>query len=43
VRALIVPGLAMQHLTTCEPSLEMLEVSIAAFNAMRAQESPINL
>jgi uncharacterized protein YqhQ len=43
VRALIAPGLALQHLTTREPSLEMLEVSIAAFNAMRAQESPISL
>lgn len=41
VRALIWPNLALQHLTTREPSLEMLEVSIAAFNAMRAGESAI--
>ncbi|HEX7976847.1 MAG TPA: DUF1385 domain-containing protein [Anaerolineales bacterium] len=41
VRMLIKPNLALQHLTTREPSLEMLEVSIAAFKAMRAQENPI--
>jgi len=34
VRFLIRPNLALQHLTTVEPSLDMLEVSIAAFNAM---------
>ncbi len=38
VRQLIKPNLALQHLTTREPSLDMLEVSIAAFKAMRAQE-----
>lgn len=41
VRMLIKPNLALQHLTTREPSLEMLEVSIAAFKAMRAQENPV--
>ncbi len=41
VRALIWPNLALQHLTTREPSLEMLEVSIAAFNAMRAGETAV--
>ena len=34
VRWLIRPNLAMQKLTTREPSLDMLEVSIAAFNSM---------
>ena len=43
VRWMIKPGLALQHLTTREPSPEMLEVSIAAFNAMRAQERQITL
>jgi uncharacterized protein YqhQ len=38
VRMLIKPNLALQHLTTREPSLEMLEVAIAAFKAMRAHE-----
>jgi uncharacterized protein YqhQ len=35
---MIKPNLALQRLTTREPSLEMLEVSIAAFNAMRKAE-----
>jgi uncharacterized protein YqhQ len=43
VRWLIKPNLALQHLTTREPSLDMLEVSIAAFNTMRAQEKEISL
>jgi uncharacterized protein YqhQ len=38
VRAIVRPNLALQHLTTREPSMEMLEVSIAAFEAMRNQE-----
>jgi uncharacterized protein YqhQ len=38
VHLLVKPNLALQHLTTREPSLDMLEVSIAAFKAMRAQE-----
>jgi uncharacterized protein YqhQ len=36
VRWMVKPNLALQHLTTREPSLEMLEVSIAGFNAMRS-------
>ena len=42
VRLLVKPNLALQNLTTREPSLEMLEVSIAAFNAMprRRKSSP---
>ncbi len=38
VKWLVKPGLALQHLTTREPDLPMLEVAIAAFNAMRLQE-----
>jgi uncharacterized protein YqhQ len=38
VRVLIKPNLALQHLTTREPTQDMLEVSIAAFNAMRLEE-----
>jgi uncharacterized protein YqhQ len=38
VRWLVKPNLALQHLTTREPSLDMLEVSIAAFNAMQVGE-----
>ncbi len=38
VRWLVKPNLVLQHLTTREPSSEMLEVSIAAFNAMRQEE-----
>jgi uncharacterized protein YqhQ len=39
VRWLIKPNLALQRLTTREPTSDMLEVSIAAFNAMRTSES----
>jgi len=38
VRLVVKPGLALQHLTTREPDLPMLEVAIAAFNAMRLRE-----
>jgi uncharacterized protein YqhQ len=38
VKWLIRPNLALQHLTTREPSLDMLEVSIAAFNCMIQKE-----
>jgi uncharacterized protein YqhQ len=49
VRWMVKPNLALQRLTTREPSPDMLEVSIAAFNAMtaternRAQEKPVRL
>ena len=43
VKLLIRPNLALQRLTTREPSREMLEVSIAAFNTMRNGERGINL
>ncbi len=38
VNLIVRPNLALQHLTTNEPTLEMLEVSIAAFNSMLEQE-----
>lgn len=38
VRLLVRPNLALQGLTTREPSLEIIEVSIAAFQAMRQAE-----
>ena len=34
VKALSMPGILLQKLTTCEPSLEQLEVAIAAMNAV---------
>ena len=43
VRLLIKPNLALQRMTTREPDLAMLEVSIAAFNAMRAEEARLSL
>lgn len=42
VRILIRPNLALQHLTTRQPSHEMLEVSIAAFQAMHSQEKQMS-
>ena len=41
VRWLIRPNLALQHLTTREPDLQMIEVAIASFNAMRKEESSL--
>ncbi len=38
VKMMIKPNLALQHLTTREPSLEMLEVSITAFTTMLEME-----
>jgi len=43
VRWLVRPNLALQRLTTREPSLDMLEVSIAAFNAMQVEERELSL
>ena len=43
VRLMVKPNLALQRLTTREPSEDMLEVSIAAFKAMREREREINL
>jgi len=39
VQLLVRPNLALQHLTTREPDSDMLEVAIAAFNAMRLEEN----
>jgi uncharacterized protein YqhQ len=41
VRWLIKPNLALQKLTTREPDLSMLEVSIRSFNEMRAAEQAL--
>ncbi len=41
VQALVRPNLALQRLTTREPDAGMLEVAIAAFNAMRAAEQDL--
>mgnify|MGYP001106202784 CR=1 FL=1 len=38
VKIVIKPNLALQRLTTREPTLEMIEVSITAFNAMKKME-----
>jgi uncharacterized protein YqhQ len=40
VRLLIRPNLALQHLTTRQPDLGMIEVAIAAFNTMYSLENP---
>jgi uncharacterized protein YqhQ len=39
VKLLIKPNLALQSLTTRQPDMQMLEVAIASFNAMRAAEN----
>jgi uncharacterized protein YqhQ len=43
VRWMIKPNLALQHLTTRVPTTEMLEVSIAAFNAMKKRETELTV
>ncbi|MHC1741025.1 MAG: DUF1385 domain-containing protein [Anaerolineaceae bacterium] len=40
IRMLASPNMAMQHLTTSEPTPEMLEVAITAFKSMYEQENP---
>ncbi len=42
IRFLIKPNMALQRLTTREPSLEVLEVAIAAFNSMFSREKEEN-
>ena len=42
IRWMIKPNLALQRLTTREPSLDVIEVGIAAFNAMMAQEKKLS-
>jgi uncharacterized protein YqhQ len=41
VKAIIKPNMALQHLTTREPSLDIIEVGIAAFKAMKEAEREI--
>lgn len=41
IKAIISPNLALQRLTTREPDHEMLEVAIAAFEAMRKDEAAL--
>ncbi len=43
VRWIVKPNLALQHMTTREPDLKMLEVAIAAFQAMRIEEDRLTL
>ncbi len=43
VKFLMRPNLALQSLTTVEPTLDMLEVSIAAFQTMRSEEESLPL
>lgn len=43
VRWMVAPNLALQRLTTREPSLDMLEVAIAAFCTMREKETEVVL
>jgi uncharacterized protein YqhQ len=43
IQLMIKPNLALQKLTTREPSREMLEVSILAFETMKSMEDGINL
>jgi uncharacterized protein YqhQ len=42
VQWLMKPNLALQHLTTAEPDDKMVEVALAAFNAMLEQEEMIH-
>jgi uncharacterized protein YqhQ len=41
VRLIVTPNLMLQHLTTREPSLEMIEVAIVSFNHVLASEGII--
>ena len=41
IRALVAPNLALQRLTTREPDRPMIEVAIAAFEAMREKENAV--
>ena len=43
VRWIVKPNLALQHLTTREPTLDMIEVAIASFNHMYAEENKVVL
>jgi uncharacterized protein YqhQ len=39
IRIMVIPNLALQHLTTRQPDLEMIEVAIAAFKRVLVSES----
>ena len=39
---LVIPNLALQHLTTRQPDLSMLEVAIVAFNRVLSSEQSAN-
>lgn len=39
IHLIVIPNLALQHLTTREPDLSMIEVAIAAFNSVMEAES----
>jgi uncharacterized protein YqhQ len=41
VRLIVKPSLGLQHLTTREPTSEMLEVAITAFKTMRTEEEQL--
>jgi uncharacterized protein YqhQ len=41
VRPLVKPNLALQRMTTRQPSMEILEVGIEAFKAMRRAEKEL--
>lgn len=41
VRLLVRPNMALQHLTTVEPDLKMIEVAIASFKAMREKDEEL--
>jgi uncharacterized protein YqhQ len=43
VRLLIKPNLALQHLTTNEPDLAMLEVAITSFKAMQEKDAEFGI
>lgn len=43
VKLIVKPNLALQQLTTREPTLEMLEVSIRAFNLMQSLENEMEI
>lgn len=42
VRIIVIPNLALQHLTTREPDLKMIEVAIAAFKRVLVSENVVD-
>ncbi len=40
IRLIVIPNLALQHLTTRQPDLSMIEVAIVAFNRVLLSEQP---